>query len=112
MTEQAPWTPAFPRTVAVDDLAFTRHATERMQQRHISPYDVMLVLLLSEWEFADGGAIRYGFDVPTVSPRHEAIAYHAGIDDVAIVLDRQTCCVITLYRLDDRAGRWWGPRAS
>jgi hypothetical protein len=112
MTATTAWTPNFPRSVALGDLKFVPHARQRMQERRVSDSDLMLVLSLGEWEFADNGGIRYGFDAPSVRPQAKAIARHAGIDDVALVLDVETCQIITVMRLYDPEYRRQGPRPS
>lgn len=112
MTATTSWTPNYPRSVALGDLKFLPHARHRMRERRVSDSDLMLVLSLGEWEYADNGGIRYGFDVPSVTPRAEAIARHAGIDDVAVVVDAATCQIITVMRLYDPEYRRRGPRPS
>ena len=93
------WTPNYPRLVALSDLKVLPHARRRMREREVSYSDLMLVLSLGEWEYADNHGIRYGFDVPGVTPRAVAIARHAGIYDVAVVMDAGTCEIITVMRL-------------
>ena len=112
MTATTGWTPNYPRSVALGDLKFLPHARHRMRERRVSDSDLMLVLSLGEWEYADNGGIRYGFDVPGVTPRAVAIARHAGIYDVAVVVDAATCQIITVMRLYDPEYRRRGPRPS
>lgn len=112
MTATTGWTPNYPRSVALGDLKFLPHARQRMRERHVSDSDLMLVLSLGEWEYADNGGIRYGFDVPSVKPEREAIARHAGIADVAVVMNARTCEIITVMRLYDPEYRRRGLRAS
>ena len=112
MTEMTMWTPNYPRSVALGDLKFLPHARQRMRERRVSDSDLMLVLSLGEWEFADNNGIRYGFDVPSIKPQAEAIARHAGIADVALVMDVNTCQIITVMRLNDPEYRRQGPRPS
>ena len=111
MTATTGWTPNYPRSVALGDLKFLPHARHRMRERRVSDSDLMLVLSLGEWEYADNGGIRYDFAVPSVTPRAEAIARHAGIYDVAVVMDAGTCEIITVMRLYDPEYRR-GPRPS
>ena len=111
MTATTSWTPNYPRSVALGDLKFLPHARHRMRERRVSDSDLMLVLSLGEWEYADNHGIRYGFDVPGVTPRAVAIARHAGIYDVAVVMDAGTCEIITVMRLYDPEYRR-GPRPS
>lgn len=112
MTTLTGWTPNYPRSVALSDLKLLPHARKRMRERRVSDSDLMLVLSLGEWEFADNHGIRYGFDVPHVRPHAKAIARHAGIDDVALVLDAETCAIITVMRLNDPEYCRQGPRSS
>ncbi len=112
MTKMTGWTPNYLRSIALHDLRFVWHAKKQMKARHISPTDVLLVLHMGEWEYADNGAIRIGFDVPGVSIKSEEIARHAGIYDVVIIMDAQTREIITVMRLYDPEFRRQGPRPS
>ena len=63
MTATTSWTPNYPRSVALGDLKFLPHARHRMRERRVSDSDLMLVLSLGEWEYADNGGIRYGLSL-------------------------------------------------
>lgn len=92
------WTPNYPFCTSVWDLSFSEHARRKMKERHIHPYDVMLVMSNGEWQFGSDRAICYAFDKRRTNARKMKMARHAGIDNVVVVMARRTCQIITVYR--------------
>ncbi len=98
------WTPDYPSNHSSEDLNFTWHARQRMRELHLRPGDVMFVLRNAEWQYAANRAIRYAFDGQRSNIKALADTHHVELADVIVVMDRQTCRIITVYRLYGRNG--------
>lgn len=106
MNDTGLWYPSYPRLIPIRKLRFTRHAQERMRQRRIDKWDVLVALQFADWEYAPERAIRYACDSQSIPFRRRFAARHAGLHDLVVIMSRDTCKVITVYRLSAPDREW------